>query len=125
MWPPCNTGARTVVLWLSKVLGGSKRRYAGVGGIVEGCSIKDAMLRDRSSKEADVYNAVVVRMLPRGFYRRPDGSRVKFDANAAGVAGAGKTGSAREPRMIFGPVTRELRAERVHEDRFSLAPEVL
>ena len=72
-----NTGARSVMC--IKVLGGSKRRYASVGDIVK-VSIKDAAPRGRV-KKGDVYNAVVVRTA-KGV-RRPDGSLVKFDNNAA------------------------------------------
>ena len=72
-----NTGARSVMC--IKVLGGSKRRYAGIGDIVK-VSIKDAAPRGRV-KKGDVYNAVVVRTA-KGV-RRPDGSLVRFDGNAA------------------------------------------
>ena len=95
-----NSGAREVMC--IKVLGGSKRRYAGVGDIIK-VSIKDAAPRGRV-KKGDVYNAVVVRTA-KGV-RRPDGSLIKFDKNAA-VLLNGKL----EPigTRIFGPVTRELR----------------
>ena len=72
-----NTGARSVMC--IKVLGGSKRRYAGIGDIIK-VSIKDAAPRGRV-KKGDVYNAVVVRTA-KGV-RRPDGSLVRFDGNAA------------------------------------------
>jgi large subunit ribosomal protein L14 len=72
-----NTGARAVMC--IKVLGGSKRRYAGIGDIIK-VTIKDAAPRGRV-KKGDVYNAVVVRTA-KGV-RRPDGSLIKFDGNAA------------------------------------------
>jgi len=110
-----NTGARSVMC--IKVLGGSKRRYATIGDIIK-VSIKDAAPRGRV-KKGDVYSAVVVRTA-KGV-RRPDGSLVKFDNNAAVLLN-----NKLEPigTRIFGPVTRELR-----NDKFmkivSLAPEVL
>jgi large subunit ribosomal protein L14 len=110
-----NTGARAVMC--IKVMGGSKRRYAGIGDLIK-VSIKDAAPRGRV-KKGEVYNAVIVRTA-KGV-RRPDGSLVKFDANAAVLLTAKF-----EPigTRIFGPVTRELR-----NDRFmkivSLAPEVI
>lgn len=110
-----NTGARHVMC--IKVLGGSKRRYAQVGDIIK-VTIKDAAPRGRV-KKGDVYNAVVVRTA-KGV-RRPDGSLIKFDGNAAVLLN-----NKLEPigTRIFGPVTRELR-----NDKFmkivSLAPEVL
>ncbi|WP_305073090.1 50S ribosomal protein L14 [Propionivibrio sp.] len=110
-----NTGARSVMC--IKVLGGSKRRYASVGDIVK-VSIKDAAPRGRV-KKGDVYNAVVVRTA-KGV-RRPDGSLVRFDNNAAVLLN-----NKLEPigTRIFGPVTRELRSERFMKI-VSLAPEVL
>ena len=75
-----NTGARSVMC--IKVLGGSKRRYAGIGDIIK-VSIKDAAPRGRV-KKGDVYNAVVVRTA-KGV-RRPDGSLVKFDGKSRIVA---------------------------------------
>lgn len=110
-----NTGARSVMC--IKVLGGSKRRYATVGDIVK-VSIKDAAPRGRV-KKGDVYNAVVVRTA-KGV-RRPDGSLVRFDNNAAVLLN-----NKLEPigTRIFGPVTRELRSERFMKI-VSLAPEVL
>ncbi|MEN8719528.1 MAG: 50S ribosomal protein L14 [Oceanococcaceae bacterium] len=109
-----NSGAKTVQC--IKVLGGSHRRYAGIGDIIK-VSVKDAIPRGKA-KKGDVYNAVVVRTAHG--VRRPDGSLIRFDGNAA-VLLSGKL----EPigTRIFGPVTRELR------ERFmriiSLAPEVL
>ena len=110
-----NTGAREVQC--IKVLGGSKRRYASVGDIIK-VSIKDAAPRGRV-KKGDVYNAVVVRTA-KGV-RRPDGSLVRFDGNAAVLLN-----NKLEPigTRIFGPVTRELRTERFMKI-VSLAPEVL
>ena len=110
-----NTGARSVMC--IKVLCGSKRRYASVGDIIK-VSIKDAAPRGRV-KNGDVYSAVVVRTA-KGV-RRPDGSLVKFDNNAAVLLN-----NKLEPigTRIFGPVTRELRGERFMKI-VSLAPEVL
>ena len=110
-----NTGARYVMC--IKVLGGSKRRYAGVGDIIK-VSIKDAAPRGRV-KKGDVYSAVVVRTA-KGV-RRPDGSLIKFDRNAAVLLN-----NKGEPigTRIFGPVTRELRTEKFIKI-VSLAPEVL
>ncbi|MFN3545562.1 MAG: 50S ribosomal protein L14 [Thiobacillus sp.] len=110
-----NTGARSVMC--IKVLGGSHRRYASVGDIIK-VSIKDAAPRGRV-KKGDVYNAVVVRTA-KGV-RRPDGSVVRFDGNAAVLLN-----NKLEPigTRIFGPVTRELRTEKFMKI-VSLAPEVL
>src|SRR5512134_1184330 len=110
-----NTGARSVMC--IKVLGGSHRRYASVGDIIK-VSIKDAAPRGRV-KKGDVYNAVVVRTA-KGV-RRPDGSLVRFDGNAAVLLN-----NKLEPigTRIFGPVTRELRSEPFMKI-ISLAPEVL
>ena len=110
-----NTGARSVMC--IKVLGGFKRRYAGIGDIIK-VSIKDAAPRGRV-KKGDVYTAVVVRTA-KGV-RRPDGSLVRFDGNAAVLLN-----NKLEPigTRIFGPVTRELRTERFMKI-VSLAPEVL
>ena len=110
-----NTGARTVMC--IKVLGGSKRRYASIGDVNK-VSIRDAAPRSRV-KKGDVYSAVVVRTA-KGV-RRPDGSLVKFDGNAAVLLNAKL-----EPigTRIFGPVTRELRTEKFMKI-VSLAPEVL
>ncbi len=110
-----NTGARKIMC--IKVLGGSKRRYAGVGDIIK-VSIKDAAPRGRV-KKGDVYNAVVVRTA-KGI-RRSDGSLIKFDSNAAVLLNAKL-----EPigTRIFGPVTRELRNEKFMKI-VSLAPEVI
>lgn len=110
-----NTGAKEVLC--IKVLGGSKRRYAGIGDIIK-VAVKVAVPRGRV-KKGEIYNAVVVRTA-KGV-RRPDGSLVKFDGNAAVLLNAKL-----EPigTRIFGPVTRELRTERFMKI-VSLAPEVL
>ena len=100
-----------------KVLGGSKRRYAGVGDVIK-VSIKDAIPRGKV-KKGEIYNAVVVRT--RKGVRRPDGSVIRFDGNAAVLLNARL-----EPigTRIFGPVTRELRTSKFMKI-ISLAPEVL
>jgi large subunit ribosomal protein L14 len=110
-----NSGARKVMC--IKVLGGSHRRYARVGDVIK-VSIKDAIPRGKV-KKGEVYNAVVVRTA-KGI-RRPDGSTIRFDSNAAVLLNAAlqKIGT-----RIFGPVTRELRSERFMKI-ISLAPEVL
>ena len=110
-----NSGARRVQC--IKVLGGSKRRYAGVGDVIN-VSVKDAIPRGTVTK-GEVYNAVVVRT--RKGVRRKDGSLIRFDGNAAVLLNARL-----EPigTRIFGPVTRELRTSRFMKI-ISLAPEVL
>jgi len=110
-----NSGARRVMC--IKVLGGSKRRYAGVGDVIK-VSVKDAIPRGRV-KKGEVYNAVVVRT--KKGVRRKDGSLIRFDGNAAVLLNARL-----EPigTRIFGPVTRELRTGRFMKI-ISLAPEVL
>ena len=110
-----NTGARAVMC--IKVLGGTRRRYATVGDVIK-VSIKDAIPRGKV-KKGEVYDAVVVRTTHG--VRRPDGSLIRFDGNAA-VLLTNKL----EPigTRIFGPVTRELRTERFMKI-VSLAPEVL
>lgn len=110
-----NSGARSVMC--IKVLGGSKRRYAGIGDIIK-VSVKDAAPRGRV-KKGDIFNAVVVRTA-KGV-RRPDGALIKFDGNAAVLLN-----NKLEPigTRIFGPVTRELRTEKFMKI-VSLAPEVL
>lgn len=110
-----NSGARRVQC--IKVLGGSKRRYANIGDIIK-VSVKEAIPRGRV-KKGDVYNAVVVRSC-KGV-RRPDGSVIRFDANAAVLLN-----QQLQPvgTRIFGPVTRELRTENFMKI-ISLAPEVL
>ncbi|MES2832281.1 MAG: 50S ribosomal protein L14 [Pseudomonadota bacterium] len=110
-----NTGAREVLC--IKVLGGSKRRYAGIGDLIK-VTIKVAAPRGRV-KKGEIYFAVVVRTA-KGV-RRQDGSLIKFDGNACVLLNA-----KHEPigTRIFGPVTRELRTERFMKI-VSLAPEVL
>ncbi len=110
-----NSGARRVMC--IKVLGGSKRRYARVGDLIK-VTVKEAIPRGKV-KKGEVYNAVVVRTA-KGV-RRPDGSLIRFDGNAAVLLN-----NKLEPigTRIFGPVTRELRSERFMKI-ISLAPEVL
>ena len=110
-----NSGART--LMCIKVLGGTRRRYATVGDVIK-VSVKDAIPRGKV-KKGEVYDAVVVRT--RRGVRRPDGSLIRFDGNAA-VLLTNKL----EPigTRIFGPVTRELRSTQFMKI-ISLAPEVL
>jgi len=110
-----NSGARQ--LQCIKVLGGSHRRYAGVGDIIK-VSVKEAIPRGKV-KKGDVYNAVVVRT--RKGVRRADGSLIRFDTNAAVLL---NTQLQPIGTRIFGPVTRELRTERFMKI-ISLAPEVL
>jgi large subunit ribosomal protein L14 len=110
-----NSGARRIQC--IKVLGGSKRRYAGVGDVIK-VSIKEAIPNSRV-KKGELFDAVVVRT--RHGVRRADGSLIRFDRNAAVLL---------NPQLqpigtrIFGPVTRELRTEKFMRI-ISLAPEVL
>ncbi len=110
-----NSGAKKVKC--IKVLGGSKRRYAGIGDVVK-VSVKEAMPRSRV-KKGDIHSAVIVRS--RKGVRRSDGSVIRFDKNAAVLL---------TPQLqplgtrIFGPVTRELRTQNFMKI-ISLAPEVL
>lgn len=110
-----NSGARRVQC--IKVLGGSRRRYANIGDVIK-VAVKEAVPRGRVSK-GEVVNAVVVRS-GQGV-RRPDGSVIRFDENAAVLLN-----NQFQPigTRIFGPVTRELRTERFMRI-VSLAPEVL
>ena len=110
-----NSGAKKVQC--IKVLGGSKRRYAGIGDIIK-ISIKEAVPRGRV-KKGDVYDAVIVRT--KVGVRRADGSVVRFDSNAAVLLNP-----QHQPvgTRIFGPVTRELRSEQFMKI-ISLAPEVI
>ena len=110
-----NSGARRVQC--IKVLGGSKRKYATVGDVIV-VSVKDAIPRGRV-KKGDVHQAVIVRTAKE--IRRPDGSAIRFDRNAAVLIN--KQGEPIGTR-IFGPVTRELRARKFMKI-VSLAPEVL
>ncbi|VAX05338.1 LSU ribosomal protein L14p (L23e) [hydrothermal vent metagenome] len=110
-----NSGARRVQC--IKVLGGSKRRYARIGDVIK-VSVKEAIPRGKA-KKGEVFNAVVVRT--RKGVRRPNGSVIRFDTNAAVLLNAQL-----QPigTRIFGPVTRELRTENFMKI-ISLAPEVL
>jgi len=110
-----NSGARRVQC--IKVLGGSHRRYAGIGDIIK-VAVKEAIPRGKV-KKGDVMNAVVVRT--RKGVRRPDGSVIRFDRNAAVILNASNSPIG---TRIFGPVTRELRTEQFMKI-VSLAPEVL
>ena len=110
-----NSGAKEVLC--IRVLGGSKRRYASVGDTIV-VSVKSA-IPGGNVKKGDVSRAVVVRT--RKEYRRPDGSYIRFDENAAVLLNA--QGEPRGTR-IFGPVARELR-DRQFMRIVSLAPEVL
>jgi large subunit ribosomal protein L14 len=111
-----NTGAKK--LQCIKVLGGTKRRYAGVGDIVT-VSVKEAIPHS-SVKKGEVLHAVIVRT--RKEIGRKDGSYVRFDDNAAVIVDKKN----KEPKgtRIFGPVARELRNEGFNKI-ISLAPEVL
>ena len=110
-----NSGARRIQC--IKVLGGSHRRYAGIGDVIK-VSVKDAIPRGKV-KKGEVYNAVVVRTA-KGV-RRADGSLIRFDGNAAVLLNAQL-----QPigTRIFGPVARELR-NKSYTKICSLAPEVL
>ncbi|MGL6160576.1 50S ribosomal protein L14 [Microbulbifer sp.] len=110
-----NSGARRVMC--IKVLGGSHRRYAGVGDIVK-VTVKEAIPRGKV-KKGQVMNAVVVRT--KKGVRRADGSLIKFDDNAAVLL---NQQHAPVGTRIFGPVTRELRGEKFMKI-ISLAPEVI
>ena len=98
-----NSGAKRVQC--IKVLGGSKRRYAGIGDVIK-ISVKEALPNSRV-KKGDVYNAVIVRT--KKGVRRRDGSLIRFDSNAAVLLNA-----QHQPvgTRIFGPVTRELRGDK-------------
>jgi len=110
-----NTGAKEILT--IRVLGGSKRRYAGIGDVIV-ATVKDA-IPGGNVKKGDVVKAVVVRTVKE--CRRADGSYIKFDENAAVILK-----NENEPRgtRIFGPVGRELRDKRFMKI-VSLAPEVL
>jgi large subunit ribosomal protein L14 len=110
-----NSGARRVQC--IRILGGSKRRWATVGDVII-VTVKEAIPRGRV-KKGDVHRAVIVRTAKE--IRRPDGTSIRFDRNAAVLLN-----NADEPigTRIFGPVTRELRARR-YMKIVSLAPEVL
>ena len=110
-----NTGAREIMC--INVLGGTRRKYAHVGDIIV-ASVKRA-IPNAGTKKGDVVRAVVVRTSHP--YRRPDGSYIKFDENAAVILT-----DRNEPKgtRIFGPVARELR-DKNYTKIISLAPEVL
>lgn len=110
-----NTGAKEILV--IRVLGGSGRRYAGIGDVVVG-TVKDA-IPGGNVKKGDVIKAFIVRTKKER--RRPDGSYIRFDENAAVILKADG-----EPRgtRIFGPVGRELRDKKFMKI-ISLAPEVL
>jgi len=110
-----NSGAKRVQC--IKVLGGSKRRYAGIGDVIK-VSVKEAIPRGKV-KKGDVYDAVIVRT--KKGVRRADGSVIRFDTNAAVLL---DTKRELLGTRIFGPVTRELRTEKFMKI-ISLAPEVL
>lgn len=110
-----NSGAKR--LMCVKVLGGSRRRYAGIGDIIV-ASVKEAIPNSKV-KKGEVVKAVIVRTAKE--IRRPDGSHIRFDTNSAVLINNQK-----EPvgTRIFGPVARELRAKKFMKI-VSLAPEVL
>lgn len=110
-----NTGAREIMC--IKVLGGTRRRYAGVGDVII-AAVKQS-IPGGSVKKGEVVRAVIVRTAQG--YGRPDGSHIRFDENAAVILDEG-----RNPKgtRIFGPVARELR-ERGFMKIVSLSPEVL
>jgi large subunit ribosomal protein L14 len=110
-----NSGARRVMC--IKVLGGTKRRYAGIGDVIK-VSIKEAIPRGKV-KKGEVHNAVIVRT--KKGVRRADGSAIRFDDNAVVLLDAKL-----QPigTRVFGPITRELRGENFMKI-ISLAPEVL
>lgn len=110
-----NSGARKIMC--IKVLGGSKRRYAGVGDVIV-ASVKEATT-DSAVPKGEIVNAVIIRVAKE--YRREDGSYIKFDKNAAVILD-----EQMQPRgtRIFGPVARELR-EKNFTRIVSLAPEVV
>ena len=110
-----NTGAKELLT--IRVLGGSGRRYAGLGDIIV-ATVKDA-IPGGNVKKGDVVKAVIVRTKKE--VRRPDGSYIKFDENAAVILKA--DGDPRGTR-IFGPVGRELRDKKFMKI-ISLAPEVI
>jgi large subunit ribosomal protein L14 len=110
-----NSGAKRVQC--IKVLGGSHRRYAGIGDVIK-ITVKEAIPRGKV-KKGQVLKAVVVRT--RKGVRRPDGSIIRFDVNSAVLVNAS---DAPIGTRIFGPVTRELRTEKFMKI-ISLAPEVL
>ena len=110
-----NTGAKEILC--IRVLGGSSRRYAGIGDVIV-ATVKDAT-PGGNVKRGEVVKAVVVRTVKER--RRPDGSYIKFDENAAVII---KPDNDPRGTRIFGPVGRELREKRFMKI-ISLAPEVL
>lgn len=110
-----NSGARRVMC--IKVLGGTRRRYAGIGDIIK-VSVKEAIPRGKV-KKGEVLNAVIVRT--KKGVRRADGSAIRFDENAVVLLNAQL-----QPigTRVFGPITRELRGENFMKI-ISLAPEVI
>jgi large subunit ribosomal protein L14 len=110
-----NSGAKEILC--IRVLGGTRRRYAGIGDIIV-ASVKDANPAGNVKKKS-VVKAVVVRTVHT--IKRKDGSTIRFDENAAVIIGDDKTPKA---TRIFGPVPRELR-DRGYMKIISLAPEVL
>ena len=110
-----NTGAKELLT--IRVLGGSKRRYAGLGDTIV-ATVKDA-IPGGNVKKGDVVKAVIVRTVKQT--RRPDGSYIKFDENAAVIL---KNDGEPRGTRIFGPVGRELRDKKFMKI-ISLAPEVL
>jgi large subunit ribosomal protein L14 len=110
-----NTGAKEILC--IRVLGGSSRRYAGIGDVIV-ATVKDA-IPGGNVKRGEVVRAVVVRTAKER--RRPDGSYIKFDENAAVII---KPDNDPRGTRIFGPVGRELREKRFMKI-VSLAPEVL
>ena len=110
-----NTGAKEILC--IRVLGGSARRYAGIGDVIV-ATVKDA-IPGGNVKKGDVIKAVIVRTVKER--RRPDGSYIRFDENAAVIL---KNDGEPRGTRIFGPVGRELR-EKKFMKIISLAPEVL
>ena len=110
-----NTGAKEILT--IRVLGGSSRRYAGIGDVIV-ATVKEAM-PGAGIKKGDVVKAVIVRLKKEK--RRPDGSYIRFDENAAVLI---KTDGGPRGTRIFGPVGRELR-DKKYMKIISLAPEVL
>jgi large subunit ribosomal protein L14 len=110
-----NTGAKELLT--IRVLGGSTRRYAGLGDVIV-ATVKDA-IPGGNVKKGDVVKAVVVRTVKET--RRPDGSYIKFDENAAVII---KNDGEPRGTRIFGPIGRELR-EKKFMKIISLAPEVI
>ena len=110
-----NSGAKMVQV--IKVIGGSHRRYAGIGDVVV-VAVKEAIPRS-TIKEGSVQKAVIVRVAKE--YRRPDGTYIRFDDNACVIVDADRNPKG---KRVFGPVARELR-DMDYMKIVSLAPEVL